>query len=554
MMDYPIWPRVKEFRKAEGSLQLTKLRVFAIGGGDLFFSFLEEFFPNCWEKANYDNANIRLSVSGSYSPYLEFCSLRVRETGIEIHCRDEAGARNAAAILAQLAHNNEDGWAFPLGDIRDWPDAQYRAFMVESSGRVWIDMETIRRHIRNMALCRMNVLQFHFMEDPGCTVPLECSPNLKGFGPENKKFTRQEVTDMIAYAGSLGIRVTPFIEVLSHAADFALQEGLVCPGDNLENLYDVCLGQEKTFQAIEKVVREVAELFPDGTIHIGADEYDMSRVTPYTAHWMECPHCRAVMAEKGFTSLRELFLYGIARINRIVNSAGKVMMMWNADLHPGHLPEDLDRNILLHYYRYCSDLGRENIYHLHMDRYADEGFSVINSYYPQTYMDLPDYMSAEKLTSWSYRNDPLVSKRNRALVPGGCLCAWEEFSHYDRTVAPAIALFADRLWNAHGDAATDPEATGKALTRVIFEKKLPKDMDVFACIGDVLPPLENEKMAHLPMIHASLETMETARAALAQLGGPLAAAYEKAIAWAMAEKEKETGYTGPQKERISFKG
>ena len=94
------------------------------------------------------------------------------------------------------------------------------------------------------------------------------------------------------------------------------------------------------------MIGEIAEIFPDSVIHIGADEYDMSRVTPYTAHWMECPHCRAIMAEKGFTSLRELFLYGIARINRIVNSAGKVMMMWNADLHPGHLPEDLDRNIL----------------------------------------------------------------------------------------------------------------------------------------------------------------------------------------------------------------
>ena len=26
-----------------------------------------------------------------------------------------------------------------------------------------------------------------------------------------------------------------------------------------------------------------------------------------------------------------------------VNRCGKVMMMWNADLHPGHLPEELDR-------------------------------------------------------------------------------------------------------------------------------------------------------------------------------------------------------------------
>ena len=553
-MEYPVWPRVKEILTLDGTLELSQFRVFSIGENDLFFSFLQEFLPGIVEKADYDEANVRISQSTSYSPYPEFCAMRIRETGVEIHCRDSAGARNAAAILVQILKKTDTGYRLPLGDIRDWPDAQYRAYMVESSGRVWVDMPTILGQIRTMALCRMNVLQFHFMETPGCTVPLESCPNLKGFGPENKKFTRQEVSDMIAYAGKLGISVTPFIEVLSHAADFALAEGIACPGDNPKNLYDVCVGQEKTFAAIEKVVGEVAEMFPDGTLHIGADEYDMSRVTPKTAHWMECPHCQKVMAEKGFTSLREYFLYGIQRINGIVNRAGKVMMMWNADLHPGHLPEELDRNILLHYYRYTSDLGRENIYHLHMDRYADEGFSVINSYYPQTYMDLPEYMSAEKLCSWSYRNDPLVSRRNRALVPGGCLCAWEEFEHYKRTVKPAIAVFADRLWNAHGDAATNEEARGKAVTRVVFEGALPEDLDVFACIGDVIPPLEDHKPAHLPMVGVGLAEIQKVREALAKLDTPIGKAYGEALDWVLEQKAQETGYTGPQKERIKFQG
>lgn len=553
-MDYPIWPRVKEYRQLPGELKLAGLDVYTVGSAPQFLNILKEFLPGIAKKATYEKANVRLTVSKTFSPNAGFCALRIRESGVEIHCRDEEGARNAGAILAQLARKYEDGVTVPLGDIRDWPDAQYRAYMVESSGRVWVDMSTIRQQIRTMALCRMNVLLFHFMEDPGCTVPLECCPGLKGFGPENKKFTRQEVDEMIAYAGSLGITVTPFIEVLSHAADFALAEGLVCPGDSLENLYDVCLGQEKTFRAIEKVIQEVARIFPDDTIHIGADEYDMSRVTPYTAHWMECPHCRAKMAEKGFTTLRELFLYGIQRINEIVNRAGKVMMMWNADLYPGHLPENMDRNILIHYYRYCSDLGRENIYHLHLDRYGDEGFSAVNSYYPQTYMDLPEYMSAEKLCSWSYRSDPLVSRRNRAVVPGGCLCAWEEFVHYKRTVLPAIALFADRLWNAHGDAATYEQARGKALTRVVFEGALPEDMDVFACIGDVLPPLENEKPAHLPMIGVEASRVEEVRDALRKLQTPTAEAYVEALNWVLAEKAGETGYTGPRDERIQFRG
>ena len=79
-------------------------------------------------------------------------------------------------------------------------------------------------------------------------------------------------------------------------------------------------------------------------------------------------------------------------------------------------------------------------------------------------------------------------------------------------------------------------------------------MDVFACLGDVLPPLENHKPAHLPMIHASQAQMEAVRAALGAVDNQEAKAYEKAVAWAIEEKAKQTGYTGPQKGKISFKG
>lgn len=552
---FDICPRVKQYRKMPGQFRCERIRIFMLGRGELFVSTVGILLPGIeMKQASYANANIRISVSEDYSSQKEYCSFRIREERIDIHCRDEAGARNAAAILAQILRKTDSGYMLPCGDLQDWPDAQYRAFMVESSGRVWMPMDRILEYIREMALCRMNVLQFHFMEDPGCTVPLESAPGLHG-GPNGEKFTRREVDDMIAYSAKLGIRVVPFIEVLSHAADFAKAEGLICPGDSLENLYDVCLGQEKTFAAIEKVIQEVARIFPDEVIHIGADEYDMSRVTPRTAYWDKCPHCRKVMAEKGFTTLRELFLYGISRINEIVNNEGKVMMMWNADLHPGHLPEELPRNILIHYYRYCSDLGREDIFDLHINGYADEGFSVINSYYPQTYMDLPEYMSAEKLNSWTYLNDPLVKQKNRPQIPGGCLCAWEDFDHYRRTIPAAIALFADRLWNALGDPAPYDDAYGKAMTRLLFDGKLPEDINVFACIGCVLPPLENGKPAHLRRVFADADVLIRTRDALASLSdNKTAQAYAQAVDWVIREKAKQGDYTGPRKDRIAFKG
>ncbi len=53
-----------------------------------------------------------------------------------------------------------------------------------------------------------------------------------------------------------------------------------------------------------------------------------------------------MMAARGYTTLREVFLYAVERANRIVNKLGKVTMLWNADLEPGKLPVDFERNMV----------------------------------------------------------------------------------------------------------------------------------------------------------------------------------------------------------------
>lgn len=551
-MDYNICPRVKKYEVLPGTLRFTALRVFSAGESDLFFSSMKIFQPDLQvEKCSYKEANIRLSVAKDFSPYNEYCNMRIREGAIEIHCADRLGARNASAILAQLLRKTESGYVLDCADVEDWPDAQYRCVMEESSGRVWVPMETLKRHIREMGLCRYNAYMFHYMEDEGCTIPFDCLPNLIGYGPDNLKFTKQEIKDMIAYAAALGIRVIPFIEVISHAKPFALAAGIYCPGDPLENMYDVCLGQEKTFEVIEKIIQETVEMFPDEVIHIGADEYDMSLVTPFTSYWDKCPHCLALAKEKGFTTLREMFMYGLQRVNEIVNSYGKIMMIWNADLRHGYLPDWLDRNILVHYYRYCNDLGREDIYNLNINGYAEDGFSVINSFSKMTYIDF--YTSALRLYNWSYKTLPMVNRENYGKVPGGCLCIWEEHEHYRRTIAPGIALFADRLWNGDTNTVTYDDNYGKVLTKVIFEGRLPENTNIFACLGDVLPPLDSEQLGQPRMVTADEATMIATREALAALGDDeQAEAYIEAIDWMINYKKNERAFSGPRSDRIEF--
>ena len=157
-MGFDICPRIKKYSELTGEFRFNSLKVFAVGQSELFFSSMPIFHPELkTEKSNYKDANIRISVSSDYSPYQEYCTMRIREDVIEIHCSDRLGARNASAILAQMLRRKGDAYVLPCGDVEDWPDAQYRGVMEESSGRVWVPMQTLRRHIREAGLCRYNV-------------------------------------------------------------------------------------------------------------------------------------------------------------------------------------------------------------------------------------------------------------------------------------------------------------------------------------------------------------------------------------------------------------
>jgi hypothetical protein len=351
------------------------------------------------------------------------------------------------------------------------------------------------------------------------------------------------------------------VEVLSHSQTFNKVADIACPGDTDEHMFAVCVGQEKTYKAIERVLAEVAELFPDPVLHIGADEYDMSAVSPFTVHWDKCPHCRTLSQKMGYTTYRELFMHAVERVNRIVNGLGKVSMMWNADIKPGDLPADFPRNIVMHYYRCDNILGKEKHFDLWPNGYVEDGFAVLNSHHHQTYMDRPKYMNTEKLNNWSYLADPGTAPENRAGVIGGCCCPWEDFPHFERTIPPAIFLFADRLHNAERAPVPYDTDYGRLLTHAVFEGKLPADLNVFEAVGDVLPPLVDTATFHtkrmvasektLLRIQSELNTLKarkelTSLARLAEVYGNITA---DALSYAKTQMNAE-----PLKETVEFDG
>ncbi len=530
-MDFSMCPRAKRTKRFEGVFQFSELKVFSIGDTSRFFRTIKILCPDLPVRAvSREEANVVFSVATVFSQKNEYCYLRILADRMEIQARDEMGARNAASVLAQIMCRNGSSFLLPCGTVEDYPDAQYRGYMLESSGRAntWMEMDEIRDHIRLMALARMNEMQFHFMEGPGTTIELESYPDLAG-GENGRKYSKAQIRDMIAYADELGITVTPFVEVLSHSIDFTQKAGIACPGDDdPKHMFAVCVGQERTYEAIERILAEIAELFPAPVLHIGGDEYDMCRVSPRTAYWEHCPHCQALAKKMGFTKMRELFHYAIERVNGIVNKLGKIAAVWNADMKPGELPVWLERNILVHYFRHDHPFAKELLFELYPDGYVEDGFTVLNSYYPNTYLnDGGDYARDMNIVQWSCYREPAVAPQNRAKLVGGCACAWQGIS-FKRTIPPSILLYADRLWNADDSGVIYDDAYGRALTHAMFEGKLPKGMNVFRVVGRMLPPQYADKPVHTKYITATLAQIREIKAALealAQKGHRLAGIY-----------------------------
>ena len=145
-MRFSMCPRAKRVVEGEGEFCFDSLKVFTVGEGARFARALRVLVPNLKvEAAEREVANVVLSVATVFSQNNEYCYIRILKNRMEIHARDEMGARNAASILAQIIRPNGSGFSFPCGTVEDYPDAQYRGYMLESSGRenTWMEMEEI---------------------------------------------------------------------------------------------------------------------------------------------------------------------------------------------------------------------------------------------------------------------------------------------------------------------------------------------------------------------------------------------------------------------------
>jgi hexosaminidase len=315
---------------------------------------------------------IKLSKSSSTASKSEGYSLTVNENGINIQANDFGGFFNGLQTLRQLLPLNRQTStvSIPYLDIEDYPRFAWRGLMLDVS-RHFFSVEDVKQYIDQMVQYKYNVLHWHLTDDEGWRVEIKSLPKLtsvgawrverhgkfgegRAFPKENEKatyggfYTQDQIKDVVAYALERNVTIVPELDVPGHsmavlAAYPELSVGktpkFVNPGSKfsewygdgtfkmlIENTLDPT--NEKVYEFLDKVMTEVAALFPGKYIHMGGDEC-------YKGYWEESKSVQDFMKKNKIKDSHELQSYFVTRVEKIISSKGKNMIGWDEILEGG---------------------------------------------------------------------------------------------------------------------------------------------------------------------------------------------------------------------------
>ncbi len=297
--------------------------------------------------------------------------MEVMSKGIELRAATFNGFMYGVQTLKQLLPEAiygqtaapEAKWTVGCMTIDDAPRYSYRGMHLDVS-RHFFDVKEVKRYLDIMAVHKLNVMHWHLTDDQGWRIEIKRYPELTTIGSKRKGtviykqwgnydnipyggyYTQDEVRDVVAYAHSLGITVIPEIDLPGHMMGvLAAYPELGCTGGPYEvwktwGVSDdvLCVGNEKSFELIENVLKEVMELFPSKLIHIGGDECPKIR-------WTTCPKCQARIKALGLKGddkhSKEHFLqsYVTERVGKFLSDHGRRAIGWDEILE-GKAPVD----------------------------------------------------------------------------------------------------------------------------------------------------------------------------------------------------------------------
>lgn len=308
--------------------------------------------------------------------------LDVKENEISLTATTRAGIFNGIQSLRQLLppglENRQTTFSgaitIPQCRITDYPRYSWRGLMLDVS-RHFFTVDEVKDFIDRMSQYKFNVLHWHLTDDEGWRIEIKSLPRLTETGAwrverhgrfgdtrpypkEGEKatyggfYTQEQIRDVIKFAADRNITIVPEIDLPGHSMALLAaypelsvkkEPKFVNPGSKFAEWYGahefkmlientLNPADENVYAFVDKVMTEVAQLFPGEYIHMGGDEC-------YHGYWAEDAGVQEFMKKNNLKDTKELQAYFVRRVNDIIASKGKKMIGWDEILDGGGLPK-----------------------------------------------------------------------------------------------------------------------------------------------------------------------------------------------------------------------
>lgn len=403
--------------------------------------FVAEGFPNS-DKITSATAslNIHFEKEATVEQGIdESYRLNVGPEGIEIHAVTDIGAMHGLSSLLQLIHVEQGKYEFKGVEIQDRPRFVWRGLMMDVS-RHFMPVETLKRNLDAMALVKLNVFHWHLSDDQGFRVEIKTLPELHERASDGLYYTQEQIKDIVRYADDRGIRVIPEFDVPGHGTafltafpEYGSKEGMSYSIERNSGIFDPTLDptNEKVYEFLDALFKEVTPLFPDIYFHIGGDENEGK-------HWDENTNIQQFMKENNLKDNHELQTYFNIRLQKILQKYGKSLMGWEEIM-----TENMPTTALIHSWRGVNE-GMEPGESL--VKAVKNGYQTIlsNGYYIDLMLSVEEHYVVDPLPAVE------LTKEESDRILGGEATMWAELVTpltVDSRIWPRTAAIAERFWS-----------------------------------------------------------------------------------------------------------
>lgn len=271
-------------------------------------------------------------------------ALTIDANGVEIRAASDAGEQHAEQTLRQLVPV-EGKAEVPAMRITDAPLYAWRGLHLDVA-RHMFSVAEIKRLLDTMAFFKLNRFHWHLTDDQGWRIEIPAFPRLAEIGAQRAEspkygareegdgtpyggfYTRSDIREVVEHAEGLGITVVPEIDLPGHmqAAIAAYPElGHGAPPEVWtrwgvsERILNV---KPATIELMQRVLGEVASMFPGEWIHLGGDEVP-------TTEWESSPEAQALISRHDLAGERQLQGWFLERMAEAVRGAGRRPVCWD---------------------------------------------------------------------------------------------------------------------------------------------------------------------------------------------------------------------------------